>query len=305
MLLDKLVLKHLKKRYNLCSGEILEYIKKRDGIECNKNKIINLFLGSSHTQMGINSNAFEHNSAYNLAISSQDLYNSYELYKKYCKEIPNLKNIFIEYSVFSAGYEIEKSINSRFAYYYNFVFGIPFKYPTKSNFVKSNINLVYKKAMNGYKLPKGYNGYLDYVTYYDENIAIRDVKAHIKHATRNNKQEQYIKQTIELANSLGQNVYIIIPPHSPAYRKHIKEEANKMGVSYENLFVPFDNLKKEINLKILNYYDNKEFCDEDFYDWEHLNPSGALKLTSFIKSKMAEIGAAVERERERESNSSI
>ena len=299
MFLDELILKHLKKRYNLCSGEILEYIKKRDGIECNKNKIVSLFLGSSHTQMGINSNAFEHNTAYNLAIGSQDLYNSYELYKKYCKEIPNLKNIFIEYSVFSAGYEIEKSINSRFAYYYNFVFEIPFKYPTKSNFVKSNINLVYKKAMRGYKLPKGYNGYLDYVTYYDENIAIRDVKAHIKHATRNNKQEQYIKQTIELANSLGQNVYILVPPHSPNYITNIKEEANKMGYSLEDLFTPLNNLKNEIDLRILNYFNNKEFYDEDFYDWEHLNPSGALKLTSFIKSKMAEIGAAVE------SNSSI
>lgn len=291
MLLDKLVLKYLKRRYNLCSGEMLEYIKKRDGVECNKYKIINLFLGSSHTQMGINSNAFEQNAAYNLAISSQDLYNSCELYKKYCKEIPNLKNIFIEYSVFSAGYEIEKSINSRFAYYYNFVFGIPFKYLTKSNFVKSNINLVYKKAMRGYKLPKGYNGYLDYVTYYDENIAIRDVKAHIKHATRNNKQEQYIKQTIELANSLEQNVYVLVPPHSSTYITYIKEEANKMEYTLEDLFAPLNNLKKEIDLKILNYFDSKEFCDEDFYDWEHLNPSGALKWTSFIKSKMTEIDA--------------
>ena len=72
-----------------------------------------------------------------------------------------------------------------------------------------------------------------------------------------------------------------------------------MGYSLEDLFTPLNNLKNEIDLRILNYFNNKEFYDEDFYDWEHLNPSGALKLTSFIKSKMAEIGAAVE------SNSSI
>ena len=39
---------------------------------------------------------------------------------------------------------------------------------------------------------------------------------------------------------------------------------------------------KELFVKILNFYDDNRFEDNNFYDWQHLNYKGARKLTSLI-----------------------
>ena len=40
------------------------------------------------------------------------------------------------------------------------------------------------------------------------------------------------------------------------------------------------------NVQILNYYNNDSFDENDFYDWQHLNHSGATKLTKLIKDRI-------------------
>ena len=56
----------------------------------------------------------------------------------------------------------------------------------------------------------------------------------------------------------------------------LKENKGK----FQNLIIYYDNVK------ILNYYNDDRFIEEDFYDWQHINFQGACKLTNFIKGDM-------------------
>ena len=96
----KILETYIKNKYKMTSNELLNFMLRRDGIEVYKDNIEFLFLGSSNGELGVNTNMFEDNKAFNLCISSQDLYYSCELYKKYVKELKNLKNIFVTFSVF-------------------------------------------------------------------------------------------------------------------------------------------------------------------------------------------------------------
>ncbi len=133
----KIKKKLINKKYNLNQGDLSEFIKLRDGIEVYKDKIENLFLGSSNGDYGVNTNMFDANKAFNLCIASQDLYYSFQLYKKYAEELKNLKNIFVTYSVFSAGFELQRTSNNSHIYYYKNVFEIPYKYETAWGGVKT------------------------------------------------------------------------------------------------------------------------------------------------------------------------
>lgn len=274
---DKITIRYLKKKYNLTKNEYNLYKLKQQGLEQNKDYITTLFVGSSHGELGINTNLIPHLGAYNLCIGSQDLYYSYELYKKYAK-LPNLKNICVTFSVFSSGYELQKTINKRLAYYYKKVFDIDFKYSPEYGSLEKELNILDKNSK--YFLPKGYSGYQETVSTFDFNIAIRDVKSHLKNAFRQNGQENYIKKFQELADKHGHNLSVIITPHSPTYRLYSEKCAKELGFDYNKIFEKLYKFDKEI--KILNYFDNESFTDDDFFDWEHLLPSGALKFTNII-----------------------
>ncbi len=95
--------------------------KKHLSLENNINKIQTLVLGSSHGHY-----AFlpKEETEFNLSIRSQDLYYSYKLYQKYASKLSNLKNIILFYSVFSPGFEIEKTSNRFLCIPYIFIYNI-------------------------------------------------------------------------------------------------------------------------------------------------------------------------------------
>ena len=274
--LNKLKIKNIRKKFNLSPEELNWYELKKQGLEKNKDKIETLFLGSSHGDIGINTNAIPDCKGYNLCFGSQDLYYSYELYKKYADFLPNLKNICLTYSVFSSGYELQKTINKRFTYYYKHIFDIDFKYSPEFGSCEKELAFI-NRFVNVY-LPKGFTGYKESISPFNYDIALRDVKAHLKNAFRNNNQEIYVQKISELAKEKGHNLYVIIPPHSPEYRKQSKKEALNAGYDYDKKFEKLYDLK----VKILNYYNNENFSDDDFMDWEHLIPSGASKFTNIF-----------------------
>ena len=58
-------------------------------------------------------------------------------------------------------------------------------------------------------------------------------------------------------------------------------------LSSEELFKKlYDITNKYENVKILNYYDSKEFPDKEFYDGDHVNKIGAEKLTAMIRKSI-------------------
>ena len=275
---EKIKLKYIKKRFSLIKDEFNYYKIKKIGIDCNKNFIKTLFLGSSHGEFGINTNMVENLEAYNLCLGSQDLYYSYELYKKYADYCPNLKNVCITYSVFSSGYELQKTINRRLAYYYKKVFNIDFKYHPEFGLLEKELEILDNISVQ--KVSKGFTGYKEHEINFNYNKAVNELKSHLKNAFRNNGQEKFIELFYNLAQKKNHNLYIIIPPHSPEYQKQILSIAKDLNYDPQKIFEPLYSINK--NLTILNYFNNKNFTDNDFYDWEHLLASGAIKFTNFL-----------------------
>lgn len=46
-------------------------------------------------------------------------------------------------------------------------------------------------------------------------------------------------------------------------------------------------LIKKYNFDFIDLFDSKEFTDEDFYDYDHLNDYGAKKLAEVIVSRLS------------------
>ncbi len=145
-----------------------------------------------------------------------------------------------------------------------------------------DIQIISELSKKKYYLPKGFTGYEGKVSTMDVNVAIHDIKSHLKNAFRDNHQEEYVKIMNDIAQENNQKLFIIIPPHSPIYREKLKEFAMQYGLEYNDIFKPLFNLGEKYGLKILNYYDNQNFTNEDFADYEHLLPTGAIKLTTML-----------------------
>lgn len=274
----------------LIYGELYYFRQKKSGIENNKFFIEKLFVGSSHCQAAVNTDMFSNKSAFNLGIGSQDLYYAYKLYEKYVEELPKLKCIFLFYSVFLPGYVLNMTMNRRYIYYYETVFGITPQDIKKNLDDEKELKKVMRQDKKMIMLDKKqeYTGYAANVPMFDEKIALRDVRAHITHNQRDDKQNEFVIKICNIAKENNQNLYIIIPPHAHNYHKHCKKICAEMNADYSSLFNGIHNLSKELNIPVFDYFADSNFTDDDFVDWEHLAPSGAIKFTKLLKRRIGE-----------------
>ena len=79
-----------------------------------------------------------------------------------------------------------------------------------------------------------------------------------------------------LAKAKGHDFYVVVPPFRSDYMA---------------LMPPFEETFKELlaldGVKILNFFGDENFSDGDFGDTDHLNKSGAMKLTRLIRDKIS------------------
>lgn len=285
----------LKKRYKKRKNrKILELIKqanippvvdfyeyKRQGIEFNKDKIERLVLGSSHGQAAVDTKVVPN--TFNLSIASQDMYQSFKLCEKYIPTLPHLKTVILFFSVFSSGAEMQKTVNAPLCQYYKNIFDIDFKYPLEGPYYKEVIDFM---KSNLPPLNKDYMGYSPIEGVFNEEVSLINVKGHIKHAKRNTHQEEYVRQIHKLCTQYGLNLLVIIPPHSPDYHVKCKELCLQYNVDYTKLFTPLFDITNKENIKVLDYFNAKEFKNDDFWDWEHLNPKGAVKFSKLLLKEL-------------------
>ena len=70
----------------------------------------------------------------------------------------------------------------------------------------------------------------------------------------------------------NQNLYFVIPPCTDEYRQFL----DKTEFSFKWLYENFDSKN------IIDLYSDSDFSKDDFYDWDHLNYNGAIKMTKKI-----------------------
>ncbi len=237
-------------------------------------KIDTLILGSSHMEMGYIATKKE----YNLATSSQDLYYSYNLLKKYNND--NIKNVILSISYFSTWHVLIKTREyAIYCAYFKILTGIDYQY----NNVAKEKNLYYIEEKYGDYLKKYYKRFLsgNYRGNYNKyqkgyHVPSDEKKNSILKAMNREHSQMYIFEKF-LEETKDKNVYIVIPPMSKDFQEFMPDKQTIFGKTY-------DIVKSYGNVKLLDYYDDNDFKQDDFFDFQHLNLKGAKKFTNKIKS---------------------
>ena len=249
--------------------------KKYFSLQVFKDRMETLVIGSSHGHHGYR--AQENLYEINACETSQDLYYSYELYKKY-SDAARLKNIVLFYSVFSPGHILELTERNR-CDSYKFIYGIPYRFLgiCEKKGLKEAFSVLIERMKN--------HPDFHYVGNLPDNIsdmpplftdAERRAKDHLKSNKRNENQTVYVEKAIKLSCERGHRLYIVIPPARSDYRNCLPP--------FEELFAELLKLKNQV--KILSFFEDEHFSDSDFWDTDHLNKQGSMKLTAFIRDMM-------------------
>lgn len=276
-------------KFDLCcyddkyNGLRLPFMKALAIMAC-ADKVENLVLGSSHGGYGYIPQPNE----FNLCFPSEDLYYSNALYRKYKNKLSNLQNIILFYSIFSPGSSLIKSSENWRCCHYKMAFGINSPSKDFDKLIELQTELI-KKQKDYFEIanikPKtDYRGAnIDLkgkaMTPIKNVAALRKrVLSHIKCNLRNHDQNKYLKKLIEVGHKDGRNVFIVISPLRKEFRDYL--------ANYEVLFDDLLKITKEYKVRILNFFEDKRFKAEDFFDYDHLNLAGAEKLTNYIRKEI-------------------
>lgn len=256
-------------------------VKKKYGyMTVNASSINTLILGSSHLACGFRAGEGE----FNFASPSQDLYYAYNLYKKYNTEF--VKDIILSFSVFTPGHILIRTKMSKYCILYKLLFDID--YQDKEIAQKQGLYKLeksYRKEIERYinKEKPVFENYCGNMSEYPEDEFNRkkikeQALKHYKNNQRKNNQIDFLVKLIDETSINNQNLYIVIPPAEDEYRSYLPESREL----FSKLYKVCEGYK---NVKILNFYNSKEFKHSDFCDGHHLKLQGAEKLTQLIWEK--------------------
>ena len=248
-------MKNLKYTSNLLEDTIITMAAKRRSFFLECNNINTLSLGSSHGEYLFNPGFFKN--SFNLCSRSQDLKYSYYLYKKLSSYV---NNIIIFYSVFSPGFDLEKSKVKEIAVGINEIFDLKISYqnPNLINFQNS-----IKNKFSDYMVAYPKNGFYPKSEFISESYGVeRRVKKHIKFNKIDNS-NKYLIEAILLSKQLNHRIAIVVPPARSDYKSTIK-------LNSEELFKSLYKIANQYKIKLINFWDDSKINDDHFGDYDHL-----------------------------------
>lgn len=258
-----------------------------------------LFLGSSHTQDGINPAYMTLKSA-NLGYGNQDYQMDSALISNYIEKMPNLKYVIseVDYIDFYKKREPDYFRYPWYEKYYGFKLG---NYP------------IYKKWSLYLSNPDFFNNYIKNGLFNEQYINVygfRDEEAKDKFydlkydSLKINKNEKFALEEIpfdsiskerynanvsrlDFIESLAKKRRIIyIRVSFPMYKKYYEELGDSK--SYKT-WKDYLNKEKSKGKIVWDFEKNREFYVNEFSNPSHLNNKGAKKLTQFINDSIIKI----------------
>lgn len=253
----------------------VEVLRKKCALDLCKDTVQTLVLGSSHGEYGF----IPDDKSFNLCGASQDLYLSYELYRR-CADFPQLKTVILFYSVFSSGSVVERTMEKERCLYYRKFWGIPYRFHSDADYECKEKSLNAWIEGNNIHIEKGYRGLGSYDTFMPKGFNLRErVDGHIKNNNRVDNQCVYISHIAEKAERFGHRVIVVIPP--------VRSDYFSMLPPFNELFERLiKTLQMHQNIQLISFIGDSFFFDEDFGDSDHLLPKGAAKLTKAIYRRM-------------------
>lgn len=252
---------------------LLEYINKKHVFD-EKENLTNIILGSSHANRGLNS-MFMSQPTVNLATTSQDLYESFHLCKFAVENKPSVKNVILFYAPFSCGYNISHSSEKYRAAYLDRIFKIkPFQ---EDKAIEPFYKKRHLKLFNDNSINADNNPLYDSPEIVEDDVKIRAEK-HVE-LSQAKTMIPWLEKTANFLQEHHVNLYVIIPPYTEFYKKCLPS----------NIFDDLYDFCSRKNVSLTSFLDDESFTLDDFYDGDHLNFIGAIKLTNKI-SNLVEVG---------------
>ncbi|WP_244834818.1 DUF1574 domain-containing protein [Clostridium sp. BJN0001] len=255
----------------------------------NKDELNLIITGISYAQKGIKTDKLRKKS-FSLACFSQDLFYDYTQVKwiinNLSDNIQNLKYVIIGLSYYSFEYDMSLSSQKyRTLLYYD---AIKESHHLKNtDYLLEGMNITKKIAKNIFSYDK--DGRLDKIDFMftkkriyllsDEKgkeQAERDCNKNYPETVKENT--KIFKDYLTLLKDNNIKPIVVVFPVSKYYSKYFSRRVKN---EFENIL---NEVRKDYDFQLIDYFDSDEFTDDDFYDVSHLNNDGALKFTEILNN---------------------
>lgn len=195
------------------------YAAKRASFTRAAESVRTIAFGSSHGLYGFHAEAGE----FNFREVSQDLYYSFRLYQKYAASARRLERIILFFSVFSAGFELEKTGEKERCIFYKTIYGLPYK---NRKFLPRDERRAKERQARNFltgALPAGDpSGNCRYDFFFAPETDVRArAEAHLENSRRENDQMSYFKKLCTRARKKRHALFIVIPPARADYKSFL------------------------------------------------------------------------------------
>lgn len=260
-----------------------------------------IITGISYHEVAIDTKKMDKN-FYNFAISGEDLFFNYNKVKDLIlnKNIKSLKYVILGLSYYSFQYDLSKTQSSFGKFRSNIYFpfyntmhnyserieSIQFYEEFKKNggeiFLDNYERIIYEMTRSNVECNwhKMINS-----TFNSEKLTKEEADYEINEITNNGNKNypmtvlenrEIFKKYLDLLKANNIKPFIVICPVTNFYRKYFSKTIRK------EFYGIIENFKKEYKFEVFDFYESKEFSDEDFYNPSHLNITGAEKFTKMI-----------------------
>jgi hypothetical protein len=273
-----------------------DYTNKASNLSLYGDSIETLYLGNSHIFFGINPDVTK-SWDFNLASTSQSIDLDLMLLEKFKNKLPNLKCVVVPLDYFTLRTTLSQGIENwriknyviyydlynwiKPDYYFEVLNGLP-----AENLLRILRFLKYGKSdINSNHLGWGTN----YSITRERNLTISGYEAAKRHTYESSNVIQTNAQTLEsfvnYAQKLNLKILFISAPVSIHYAKNLNDN------QHQEVIYKGQSLQKmhPSHVTYINLMKSPLFMDEDFYDGDHLNQSGAEKLTNITDSLVKSI----------------
>ncbi len=270
------------------------YAAKKYYVEQQLDSIETLILGSSESFNGIDPTYFS-TTTFNLANVSQTLFYDKALTLKYLNQMPKLKNVIINISYFSFFYQLHDIKEKWRDDYYRLLFDIKFsndKNFTLNNFsylsvyqLKHSIELAFSNFKDDNAVNILHNGYQPRFRseLINDSTGLARVNIHHNEIFKHRRKEIEIDVEDFVVQLKRKNINIIFIT-TPVYTTYSKF-CNPKIIEQNSNFI--NQLTSKYQCKYYNYFTDTSFKKTDFFDNDHLNNSGAKKLSIKLNEEIS------------------
>jgi hypothetical protein len=269
------------------------YAAKKYFLEQQLYSVETLVLGSSESFNGIDPTYFS-SKTFNLANVSQTLFYDKALTLNYVAQMPKLKNVIINISYFSFFYQLHDIKEKWRDDYYKLYFDIDF--PENKNFtinkysyvavyqLKHSIELAFNKFKDSSAIHILPNGYMPKWNQELINNSTGLARVTIHHneifEDRRKEIEKSLEDFVQQLKRNNINIIFITTPVFKTYSKFCNPKIIEQNVEF------IHHLSSTYQCKYLNYFTDSSFIKDDFFDNDHLNNSGAKKLSIKLNEEL-------------------